>query len=353
MKKLTSNKYANFYLNAADALGLHYETLNEQVGLARIFNGIKSLDISSNVLGVNTQLSASLSVNKVKTSILLKEANLPVPTYRTFVSQDKAILYAIKQLQNKKSVVVKPITGSLSFGITVNPANNIQIKHAVAEAFEGNSSIMIEEFINGKHFRITVLDDEVIAVTERIAANVTTDGKHTILELIVMKNKQRKKNALPAIILRKKDQNYLKKEKIILSKIYPEGISIILQLGCDLDIGGERRKIDREIIPQENINLFIKAAKALNLRFAGIDYISPDIMTSHTELVTAINEINSAPDSDVHYRDSFPYDNYAAERIVERIFKTKTNAKRKKLQAVTILKTMPTVTISNKNIQTN
>lgn len=341
MRKLINNKYANFYLNAAAKLGLEYIIVNEKVGLVRIFNETKSLDISSNVLGVNTQLSSSLSVNKVKTSILLKEAGIPVPAFRTFKDVAKATGYAVKKIKNNRFFVIKPISGSLSIGITVNPCNLLQVKKAVAEAFEGNSSIMIEEYIYGKNFRITVLNDEIIAITERIASYVTGDGKSSVEKLIEQKNKVRKKMKLPAIFLRKKDLFYLKKEKIEMSKIYPIGVNITLQLGCDLDIGGERVRIDRRDVPQENLDLFINATRALNLQFAGIDYISPDIFTPHTMLISAINEINSAPDSDVHYRDAYPHNNYAAERIIEKIFNKKIEVEADEIITLAYLKQLP------------
>lgn len=320
MKKIIKNKYANFYLNAASKFGLSYTIINEEVGLVKIFNNTTELGVSSNVLSLNSQLSSSLSVNKVKTSTLLKAAGVPVPAFKTFTSIKKATDYAMNQLQNKKQVVIKPITGSLSIGITVNPSGILQVTRAVKEAFEGNSTIMIEEYITGRHFRITVLDSEVIAVTERIASYVTGNGKDSIKELIAQKNKLRKKQNLPAIMLRKKDLQYLRMERIELSKVYPKDVNITLQLGCDLDIGGERVRVDRKIVPMENIRLFIKATNALGLKFAGIDYITPDILTPHTQITTAINEINSAPDSDVHYRDTYPHSNYAAERIVEKVF---------------------------------
>lgn len=344
MKKLINNKYANFYLNAASKLGFNYEILNEKVGLARIFNESNELFISSNVLSVNLQISASLAVNKVKTSILLREKKIPVPSFKTFADSEKAEDYASKLLQKGKFVVVKPITGSLSIGITVNPSNRLQIKKAVTEAFIGNSSIMIEEYVYGRHYRITVLDDEVMAVTERIPAYVTGDGKSSVFQLIEEKNVLRKRVNMPAIFLRKKDLYYLKREKIELSKIYPLGVSITLQLGCDLDIGGERLRINRELIPTENLDLFTRASKTLNLRFAGIDYITPDILTPYTLIPTAINEINSAPDSDVHYRDTYPHNNYAAERILEKLFNP---------LAVSSLLPIPTGAVLSESLQIN
>lgn len=323
MKNITKNKYANFYLNAARDLGLKYSIVNKKIGLVRIFNNEFEMKISSNVLGLNTQLSAGLASNKVKTSTILQDKKIPVPAFRTFVNIKKATDYAIEKLREKKFVVIKPINGSLSIGITVRPSSISQIKEAVAEAFIGNSRIMIEEYISGKHFRITVLDSEVIAITQRVAANVTGDGVSSLNRLIEQKNILRKKNNLPKIFLRKKDLYYLKSERIELSKIYPDGVSITLQLGCDMDIGGERIRIDRDIVPQVNLELFTNAVEALNLRFGGIDYITPDIMTPYTQMVTAINEINSAPDPDVHYRDTDLNDNYSAVRILERLFSQK------------------------------
>jgi len=330
MKKIIKNKYANFYLNAAEKFGLEYKIINEKIGLIRIFNEEQKLDISSNVLGVNTQLGASLSTNKVKTSTLLQEENIPVPAFKTFKDTEKATAYAMEQLKLNKSVVVKPISGSLSIGITVNPSREKQVRKAVIEAFLEGSTIMIERYIEGKHFRITVLDDEVMAITERIASNVTGDGKSTLVELIKKKNTSRGKLNLPLISLRDKDIDYLKSQKIDLEKVYPTGINIILQLGCDLDIGGERVRIERETIPQVNLNLFVRAVKKLSLRFAGIDYITPNITTPYTQIRSAINEINSAPDSDVHYRDMRPGNNYAAERIIAKLFSSSIKIAKKK-----------------------
>jgi cyanophycin synthetase len=353
MKKLINNKYANFYLNAASTLGLNYKIINKKVGWVRIFNKDFELDISSNVLGINTQLSSSLSVNKAKTSTLLQETNIPVPNFKTFTDFEKAQNYAIKKLQHKKSIVVKPVSGSLSIGITVNPTSRIQIKKALLEAFEGNSSIMIEEYIAGNHFRITTLDGETIAITQRIPANVTGNGKDTVKELIEKKNILRQKTNLPHIILREKDLNYLKTQRINLSQIYPNNFYLPLQLGCDLDIGGERVRIERDTVPQENIDLFTKASKTLGLRFSGIDFITPDIMTPYAQISTAINEINSAPDSDVHYRDTYPYENYAAERILKKLFEQKTEAKRERPAIQPFIQLLPSLASSSETIQIN
>jgi cyanophycin synthetase len=301
MKKLISNKYANFYLNAAEKLNIKYEIINEKAAFAKIYNDNVTLELSANVLSLNSQLSAAMATNKKKTSLLLKAAGIPTPQFKTFINKIDAERYLLEKLKKGQPMVVKPLSGSLAIGITIKPETPKEIIDAVKEAFDENSMIIIEKYVEGKHYRITVVDDEVIAITERIPAYVVGDSAKTILELVHNKNLEREKLNLPPIILRKKDHNYLKSKKIKVNKVYSNGEKIMLQLGCDLNIGGERKRVDRDKIPQENYDMFVEAAKTLGVRFAGIDYISPDITMPYTKTTSAINEINSAPHSDVHY----------------------------------------------------
>lgn len=321
MKKLINNRYVNLYLNAAVKHGLDYVVLSKKAALVKIFNKKIQLTLSSNVLDINTHLSAVLAENKKKTSTLLQENGIPVPKFATFTHGEKATKYALDKLVDNTFIVTKPLSGSLSVGITVKPTTTLQVQEAVREAFEGRNEIIIEEYVPGNHYRITVVDNEVIAITQRIPANVTGDGIHTLAQLIEQKNVTRLKKKLPQIVLRVKDYQYLKSQNIHLKTIYGQDTVINLQLGCDLDIGGERVRIDRNAVPEINKDLFTRAAATLKLRFAGIDYISPDITVAYTDIHTAINEINSAPDLDVHFRDRYPADNYAAERVIEKIFR--------------------------------
>ena len=321
MKKLIKNSYANFYLNAAVKLNLEYEIHNSEVGLVEVFDSKKRLKISANVPDLNSQLSGGLAANKKKTSVLLQKKKIPVPEFKTFTNSKSALKYALQQNKNNNLIVVKPLSGSLSIGVTVGPRTLTQICRSIKEAFAGNTEIIIEKDIEGQHYRITVLDDEIIAITKRIPAFVIGNGKYTIQKLINNKNIIRKKQKLPLIILRKKDLDYLGENNVMLDSIYPRNKKIQLQYGCDLDIGGEREKVNIYDVPKINQDMFILARQSLYLHFAGIDFISPDIKIPYTELICAINEINSAPDLDVHFRDSNPYNNYAAEKIMSKIFK--------------------------------
>jgi len=320
MKNLISNPYANYYLNAADSLNIKFKVLNEAAALAEIYSNKTKIKLTSNILDLNTQISGEIATNKKKTLILLGSGKIPVPDFKTFTDPTDAKEYLVGKIKESEQMVVKPIGGSLSIGVYINPTNQDQAEKAIDSAFSGSNEIMIENFIAGNNYRISVLDNEIIAVTKRLPAFVVGDQKLTVSELIVEKNIQRKKHQLPEIVLRNVDREFLTEKNINETTVYPLGKKIILQTGCDFDIGGERVQIAREAIPDVSKEMFIRSLKLLGLRFAGIDYISPDITKPYTKIKGGINEINSAPYSEVHFWDSYPTSNYAAERILRKLF---------------------------------
>ncbi|MGI5828240.1 MAG: hypothetical protein ACOX6V_04460 [Patescibacteria group bacterium] len=320
MRKITCNKYADFYLNAAQKLRLGYKVLNKKAVFAKIFDDKKELFVNSNSLSVNSQVAARLANNKKRTSLILIAKKFPVPSFQTFKDKSKAISYAYNLVRNGTPIVIKPVSGSLAIGVTVKPNTKAEIIEAVDEAFLGYREIMVENFVSGENYRVTVFQGQVIAVTWRRPAYVIGTGKDSVKTLISRKNQQRHKIGLPPITLRKKDIHYLTAQKIDLYKTLNKDKCLQLQLGCDLEIGGERVRVDIHKIPQKNIDLFVKATKTLTLEFAGIDFIITDIKTPYSGTECAINEINSAPQLDVHYLDQNPSSNYAAERILRKYF---------------------------------
>ena len=48
--------------------------------------------------------------------------------------------------------------------------------------------VVVESFITGKDYRILVVNNQVVAVAERVPAHVVGDGKHTVQELIDITN---------------------------------------------------------------------------------------------------------------------------------------------------------------------
>ncbi len=48
--------------------------------------------------------------------------------------------------------------------------------------------VVVETFIPGKDYRILVVNNQVVAVAERVPAHVIGDGTHTVAELVEITN---------------------------------------------------------------------------------------------------------------------------------------------------------------------
>lgn len=60
--------------------------------------------------------------------------------------------------------------------------------YPVAEEESRAGTVVVESFITGKDYRILVVNNEVVAVAERVPAHVVGDGEHSINQLIDITN---------------------------------------------------------------------------------------------------------------------------------------------------------------------
>lgn len=134
---------------------------------------------------------------KDDTKIVLEKAGVPVPKGKGFdpeATNEEIIAYC-KSLGYP--LVVKPTNASLGNGVVTNIRTDEELLKAIhyVRIELDYPEVIVEQFVVGKEYRFYVVGDEVIAVYNRIPANIVGDGEHTIEELIDLKNHWRKKNA--------------------------------------------------------------------------------------------------------------------------------------------------------------
>ncbi len=321
--KILNSLCADLYLDAAIKLNLDYEIINKHCLLYRIFSKDKELIFKNGALSLNSQVAVRIAKNKNETALILGSHQIPTPNHKLFRTRANALDYALKCLRNKMKIVIKPTNGKGAHGVYINPKTEKQINKAIAEAFSQNNQIMIEDYIKGKNYRITLFRGEIIAITWRRPGFVIGDGQNTISHLVSIKNMKRTQISYPQIILRPRDISYLKSRNLFLESVPQKGQMVKLQLGCDMDIGGDRKCINIKSVSEQNLSLFRRIFTYSYHQLLGIDFIIPDITKPYTEQICAVNEINSAPDMAVHYFDQIPADNYAALRILQHYFFSK------------------------------
>src|SRR4029453_10586313 len=74
-------------------------------------------------------------------------------------------------------------------GVSIKLMNADEVRRGYAAAAVYSSSVLVETFLEGKDYRVLVIDGKVVAVAERVPAHVIGDGTHTIGQLIEIVNR--------------------------------------------------------------------------------------------------------------------------------------------------------------------
>lgn len=246
--------------------------------------------------------------NKVVTKKILEENGIRVP--KGMYYSDAQTANADFNLFRNHAVVIKPKSTNFGEGITILKENNnaAVFERAVAIAFEADNSILIEEFITGKEFRVFVMNDEVVGILHRVPANVTGNGKQTIGELVVEKNKdplrgKGYRTPLEKIQLGEAEQMFLNAQGRNFDTIPAENETVFLRENSNISTGGDSIDFTDEI-PQSYKTIAVKAAQALNVKITGLDMIIPDYTQEATDDNYAIIELNFNPAIHIH---CYPY----------------------------------------------
>jgi len=252
----------------------------------RLFHGFSEATSYSSVLA---------ATNKSVANEVMALNGLPVPRQRT-VNTVEAARKAANELGFP--VVVKP--QSTDFGTAVETGiDNPEDLLLAFEAARRHGNVLVEEHIHGTDHRITVINGKAVRAYERVAAQVTGDGRRTVAELIDRATIER----LEAIDLReygfvRKDDpaviKLLRKQNLDLGAVPENGRVVLLRTNANVSTGGTGRIVTEHTHP-DNLKLAERAAAVLGLDIAGVDFICSDISVSWLESRTAICEVNPTP----------------------------------------------------------
>jgi len=242
--------------------------------------------------------------NKVITKQILEEHGIRVPS--GFDYPDRKTAKADFMLFKDKAVVIKPKSTNFGIGITIIKQNTDKLifDRAIDIAFESDSSILIEEFIEGKEFRIFVMNDEVVGILHRVPANVTGNGILTIRELVVDKNKDPLRGKgyhtpLEKIQLGEAESIFLKAQGKDFESIPEDTEKVYLRENSNISTGGDSIDFTDEI-PDSYKAIAVQAARALGVKITGLDMLIPDYTQEATNENYAIIELNFNPAIHIH-----------------------------------------------------
>lgn len=228
-----------------------------------------------------TNEAVIIGSEKDDTKALLEEKGVPVPKGKGFeadATDDEILTYA-EQLGYP--LVLKPTDGSLGWGVITNIQSLEELKREliyVRQELEYDK-VIVEQYVVGEEYRFYVVEDEVVAVYNRIPANITGDGEHTIEELIRLKNFERRKNPRLNSCLIEVDieiLEFIAAKNYTLETVLPKGELLYLRQKSNVSIGGD--PVDAtDDVSDEIKEIAINALKAVpGLTHGGVDIIIND-----------------------------------------------------------------------------
>ena len=245
--------------------------------------------------------------HKMKMKLHLKKLDAPVVDSFVFRNANRAINFS-KYLSFP--VVIKPTYGSLSRGVTVNIKSDKELQEAIQEAKKFYPSFIMEKYVCGESYRVTLVNFQYIAAAKRIPANIVGTGRHTIRDLVAIKNlddirgePEKLDTTLHQICLNEDAKNFLAKQGLAKDSIPAQGERIFL--GNKVNLGSGADIIDvTEKMHQKTRSILEEVAMLFDARVLGVDIVVSDISKPLTKENGAIIELNSYPYIDMHH---FPY----------------------------------------------
>lgn len=233
---------------------------------------------------------------KALTTAFLREGGFPVPAE---IFTDDLQAAAAEFLQQHKKIVVKPSRGTGGAGVTPGIMNAEQLEAAFAAARAatlepGERRVVCQQHVEGRDFRVLVIDQRHVFAMERVPAHVVGDGKHTVAELVAARNV-----AFPIsyhIRLDDRAMSFLEDAGVRVEDVVKLGQRVTVAPVANAHAGGTVHDVTEAVHPGVK-EMAIRVAKYFRIPVVGIDWIASDIQQPGGK----ITELNSTPDLTIHH----------------------------------------------------
>lgn len=266
-------------------------------------------------------IGVDIAGDKVLTKQLLGESGIPVPPGGVARTEQEALNIAREIGQ---AVVVKPFDGNQGKGVALNLQTAGEIKRAFAVSQQYGDRVIVEKYILGRHYRLLVVGDRMVAAAERIPAFVVGDGTHSIEQLVEIVNSdllrgEGHEKPLTKIKIDQVVLMVLARQHRNLADVPASGEIVCLRDNANLSTGGIAIDVTDRVHP-DYIEMCLRAVKLVGLDVAGVDLVAGDIGKPVYTDGGAVIEVNAAPGIRMHHYPSKGKPRNAARAIVERLF---------------------------------
>ena len=291
-------------VRAAEERRIPWIRLNDQ-SLIQFGHGRYQQRIQATVTSRTSHIAVELASDKEETNRILGNLGLPVPQQRLVQTAQDAVAAAERI---GYPVVVKPYNANHGRGISIHLTSGEQVAQAFEVAREHSRSVIVESFITGEDHRMLVINGELIAVALRLPGHVTGDGIHTIEQLVDTVNQDPRRGVghekvLTRLLFDHQAETMLARKGYTRDTVPADGEQVFLRSTGNLSTGGTATDMTDQVHP-DNIEMAVRAVKAIGLDVAGVDFLTTDVTESYKEVGGAICEVNAAPGFRMHLAPS-------------------------------------------------
>lgn len=308
-------------VEAAHKRGIPVIPLSSRSSLIQLGYGSQQKRIQATITGQTSCVGVDISCDKWETRELLDQAGLPVA--RGYMVQT---LNEAEQAMGKlgKPVVVKPLNGNQGKGVTLNISALWELKRAFELSLVYGEQVMIEEYIKGNDYRLTIVNGKLVAASHRLPPFVIGDGEQTIRQLVQQINSdiQRGEGHEKPLTQIRIDEIVLMnlvRNNLSLDTVVPIGRQVFLRENGNLSTGGTAYDVT-DLVHPENRLIVERAVRMLGLDVAGVDLRTEDISRPISRYAGAIIEINAAPGIRMHQYPTVGKKRDVAADIVRMLF---------------------------------
>ncbi len=307
-------------VRAAEARDIPWLRLNEY-SLVQFGHGKYQQRIQATVTSRTPHIAVEVASDKEETNRILGDLGLPVPKQHLVYSGERAVEAAERV---GYPVVVKPFNANHGRGVSLNLQDAEHVRMAFEQAREFSRGIIIETFVSGFDHRILVVNGEVVAVSKRVPGHVVGDGKHNIEELVEEVNRDPRRGIGHEKILTRIEFDYQANRLLTLlgytkGTVPRDGEVVYLRSTGNLSTGGTAVD-ETDLIHPDNRSMAERAARAVGLDIAGVDFLTEDITRSFKEAGGAICEVNAAPGFRMHTNPSEGQSRDVAGKVMDMLF---------------------------------
>ncbi len=295
--------------------------MSEGTSLYRLGSGKYQRRISASISDATACIAVDIAADKQLTKKLLEEHGLPVPCGKVVLTKDESLEVARSV---GYPVVIKPDNGNQGKGVSLNIASDAEVEIAYATAAQYSCRIMVEKFLPGRHYRLLVVNNALVAAAERIPAHVTGNSQNTVSQLIVQANSdplrgEGHEKPMTRIIVDDITQTVLSKQGLAMDSIPDSGRHVMLRESANLSTGGIACDVTDEVHPMQ-AEMAVRAVEIIGLDIGGVDMVMEDISLPPQQQCGGIIEVNTAPGLRMHLFPSRGQKRDVGKKIVEMLF---------------------------------